>query len=186
MAPGADIDDAPRPTAEEAAAAAAFEALMWALARPGERRRAPEPAFRSIIRAVIDLECRVYAEDPAIASLLSDVGAEPAPAAAADYAFIDLSSEAGLAAFEALPRGSALYPDRGATAFSPARFDDGPSLRLSGPGVDGARTLSIGGPPSRFWAARAALIRYPAGVDLVLVDGAEVIGLPRSAVVEAI
>lgn len=176
--------NAPQPSPEEAAAGDAFEALMWALARPGQRQTLPEPAIENVIRALIDRECRVFAENTAVLACARDVGAERGPAETADFAFLNLACLPDRDAFLRLPVGTPLYPDRGATVIAPARFDDGPELRLSGPGVEGALTARIGGPLSSFWAERAEKIRYPLGVDLFLVDGAEVIGVPRSTIVE--
>lgn len=180
------IAAAPKPTAEEEAAGAAFEAAMWALARPGLVQQAPPPAMRSVIRALIDRECRAFADDPAIAAALADVGATLTGPEAAEFAFLDLAQEAAAAQVAALPVGSDLYPDRGATIIASARFEAGAPRRVSGPGVDGALDIRIAGPSEAFWAARAAAIRYPLGLDLFLIDGDAIVGLPRSSVVEAL
>jgi alpha-D-ribose 1-methylphosphonate 5-triphosphate synthase subunit PhnH len=59
-------------------------------------------------------------------------------------------------------------------------------LRLTGPGVPGARGLRVSGLPADFTASRAALVNgFPAGADLLFVtaDGA-VAGLPRTTTAE--
>ena len=45
------------PDAVEMRANATFEALMWALSRPGDMRRLPEVDFAAIADTLIDLEC---------------------------------------------------------------------------------------------------------------------------------
>ena len=51
-------------TDAEAAANAAFDALLWALSRPGLGRDLPEPGEAGIIAALLDRECRAYSADP--------------------------------------------------------------------------------------------------------------------------
>ena len=80
--------------------------------------------------------------------------------------------------------GSDLYPDQGATVVVRARFGDGQRVRLTGPGVDGALTLDVGGLPEGFWQARTERRRYPMGFDLFLIDADRVVGIPRSTQVE--
>ena len=61
----------------------------------------------------------------------------------------------------------------------------GQRLRLSGPGIEGTREVTLDLAP-QFWAERERLCAYPAGFDLVLVDDRAVIAIPRSTKVEVL
>jgi len=178
------MSSVPVPDAEETRANAAFGALLWALSRPGRPQTLPEPGEGAIAAALLDRECRVFCADPALAPLVTRTGACRAELAQADHAFLGAMQEAET--LRALACGSALYPDAGATAVVRCTLGGGPRVRLTGPGVDGALELAVGGLPAGFWTTRAACLRYPAGFDLFLRDGAQVVGLPRSTDVEVI
>ncbi|MCF8484982.1 MAG: phosphonate C-P lyase system protein PhnH [Rhodobacteraceae bacterium] len=175
---------APLPTVEDQRDTATFEALMWAMARPGTIHDLPE-GLSDLILALVDRECKVMVDDPALARLVATTGATLVSASLADHAFC-LSADRALAVLTALPGGSALYPDQGATLVLPARLGQGPALRLSGPGVDGTCDVRIGGLPDGFLAARAARCRYPEGIEIAFVDGRRVMGLPRSTTVKVL
>lgn len=172
------------PDAAETRSNGTFEALMWAMARPGEARDMGEAGLEPIVEALIDRECTVYADSPALAAMIAATGATPSPVAMADHLFLDgldlLADTIG-----AIGRGTALYPDDGATVVALVAHGTGPRLRLSGPGIEGAREISIAVPPA-FWALRAQVCVYPEGFDLLLVDGRSVIGIPRSTQVEVL
>lgn len=184
LSPDHAPEHSPVPSAAEARDNATFEALMWALSRPGLPRDLPEAGEGAIIDALLDRECRAHAADPALLPALTRAGAEIAPLEAADHVFLGQLTDAGLLA--AIARGSDLYPDGGATVVLRARIGSGPALRLTGPGVNGALTIQLGDLPGGFWPARAAAIRYPMGWDLFIIDGARVIGLPRSTRIEVL
>ncbi|HEX7688558.1 MAG TPA: phosphonate C-P lyase system protein PhnH, partial [Burkholderiaceae bacterium] len=58
----------------------------------------------------------------------------------------------------------------------------GIALALRGPGVESVQRLRVAGLPASFWDWRRDLQRQlPRGVDLVLVHGARVAAIPRSA-----
>lgn len=167
--------------AAEAAANAAFDALMRAMAEPGTVRDCGAPAAEAILGALVDRECTVHG--PAeMGEALARSGAEPVALEAADYVF--LATGAGPFEILALKRGSDLYPDDAATAVLPASLADGTRLRLTGPGIPGAREVFVGGVAAGLWQARTEAIRYPMGPDLFLIDGARVMALPRSTTVE--
>lgn len=79
--------------------------------------------------------------------------------------------------------GTMEYPDRSTTLFIQVpTLTDGPVLTLSGPGIQGSRTLRVGGLPtdfSAFWQANTA--RFPLGIDVVFCCGNAIAGLPRSS-----
>jgi alpha-D-ribose 1-methylphosphonate 5-triphosphate synthase subunit PhnH len=162
-----------------------FEALMWALSRPGDIRDMPEAGLVPVIEALVDLECAVFADAPDLRAEVAATGALLVDdLSQADHVF--LSSLEGLESrLTSLRCGSALYPDDGATLVAVARHGTGQRLRLSGPGVDGVTEISLGVSPG-FWALRDMLCAYPEGFDVFFVDGRSVIGIPRSTKVEVL
>lgn len=174
----------PKPSAAETRTNAAFDALLWALSRPGLPRNLPEPGEGCIIEALLDRECRVYAADPGLIPAIMRTGAEIADIARADHVFLGSADQA--AVLKEIALGSDLYPDDGATVVVRGRLQDGPTIRLTGPGIDGALDLRVAGLPDGFWATRAAVSRYPMGFELFILDGARVVGIPRSSHVEVL
>ena len=68
-----------------------------------------------------------------------------------------------------------------------AALEGGPPVRLTGPGIKDAATIAPAGLRPGFWdEVRANADRSPLGVDLVLVAGDRLIGLPRTIRVEEI
>ena len=172
------------PDRTEARSNASFEALMWAMSRPGEKRTLPEPGLTSIIETLIDLECTVFADSAELNAQLAATGARIAQEPGmADHVFLDAMDRTG-AGLGAIDCGTALYPDQGATVVARVAHD-GQRLRLTGPGIEGVREVALDLAP-QFWAQREQLCAYPAGFDLVLVDGRSVIAIPRSTRVEAL
>lgn len=174
----------PVPDAFEARTNATFEALMWALSRPGTVQDLPSPGMTGIAEALIDRECRVFCDDPALADFISSLGAARVTLPLADHCFLSLGT--GVDRLAQVTIGSALYPDDGATVVAEAQFGAGQRLRLTGPGIETVADISLDGIAPVFWAMRAALCRYPAGFDLFLICGAQVIGLPRSTTIEVL
>lgn len=174
----------PHRSEAEARSNSAFDALLWALSRPGLSRQLPEPGEASVIEALLDRECRVWCAIPLMIPQVTRTGAALAELDAADHVFLGRLDDAAL--LDAVNVGSDLYPDEGATVVIRVDLGRGPALRLTGPGVDGSVALSVGGLPEAFWQRRAERIRYPMGFDLFLLDGASVIGVPRSTTVEVL
>lgn len=104
----------------------------------------------------------------------------------ADASFIVLPDLASLPALTALRLGNHEYPDRSATILAavPELAQQGP-LRLTGPGINGSRSLYAGG-----WNAavsnwrRDNFSRFPCGTDLILCCDTRIAALPRTTVVE--
>jgi alpha-D-ribose 1-methylphosphonate 5-triphosphate synthase subunit PhnH len=174
------------PDADEIFANAGFDALMWALARPGIARTLPAPGVAAIIASLIDRECTFHTTDQTLSAPLAATGARPVRLAEADYVFAGLGSPQEIAAMERLKSGNLLYPDDSATLVVPAQLGTGLRLQLSGPGVDGSVQITIGGIDRGFWSLREKLVRYPLGIDLYLVDAERVLGMPRSTKVEVL
>lgn len=174
----------PVPSPDEARDNASFDALLWALSRPGLARNLPEPGEATIIAALLDRECRVYAHDPLLLPAIMRTGAEISDFAKADHVFLGAIAASDIIAQVAV--GSDLYPDDGATVVVRGQIGHGMPLRLTGPGVDGALTIQLNGLPDGFWTTRTTCLRYPMGFDLFVLDGAAVLGIPRSTKVEVL
>ncbi|MCM5682872.1 phosphonate C-P lyase system protein PhnH [Schlegelella sp. S2-27] len=123
----------------------------------------------------------------------------------AQFAFLP-ASDAPERALRELPHGSDEVPQDGATLvidtpLLAAQEEDAdgrttgpldreaadatPWVRLTGPGVQHAHRLAVGGLGLAFWRARQALqTRFPRGVDVVFTCGERVAAVPRSTQVE--
>lgn len=174
----------PQPTADDLRDTAAFDALMWAMARPGSIHRLPH-GVSDLALALLDRETRAYVEDPALGLRVAATGARLVAPDLADHAFCATAAGAA-AALSLLPVGSPLYPDEGATLVMPATLGTGIALRLTGPGIDGHADLRLSGLPDGFFAQRSARCRYPEGIDIILFDGQRIVALPRSTAVEVL
>ena len=173
----------PVPSDFEARCNAAFEAVMWAMARPGLVRDLPTTGMAQLVEALIDRECAVYCAEPGLAELAEKTGALAVAPDRADHVFVDDIPDRLLTQLNC---GTDLHPDDGATLIAKADFSNGPQLRLTGPGIDGHVILSVGGLPHDFWQHRTRALRYPMGFEILLVDGARVLGIPRSTIVEVL
>jgi len=170
------------PEARELRTNSTFEALMWALSRPGDVRTLPQPGFGAIAETLIDLECSAYADTPDMRAHIVASGAVLAETiGAADHVFLSSPKSVDLAEISC---GSALYPDDGATLVAVAAHS-GPRVRLTGPGIKDMAEVSINLTPG-FWAMRDMLCLYPEGFDIFFIDGDKVIGIPRSTKVEVL
>ncbi|MEL6683820.1 MAG: phosphonate C-P lyase system protein PhnH [Pseudomonadota bacterium] len=172
----------PTPSDFEVRTNATYDALMWALSRPGLARDLPAPGQAGLIETLIDRECAVYCEDADMAEIAARTGAEMVAPEKADHLFLTQPP----AQLIGLRQGSDMYPEEGATLVIPATFGAGDRLRLTGPGVDGEVEMILTGIPQSFWAERQRVMRYPMGFEVFLLDGATVIGIPRTTVVEVI
>lgn len=82
--------------------------------------------------------------------------------------------------------GTLESPEGGATiVLQVASLSDGIPLALSGPGIDGAATLTVGGLDPA-WLARRAVwnAAFPLGADLIMVDETRLTALPRTTRIE--
>jgi len=99
-----------------------------------------------------------------------------------DRAQFAFANAASLPRLDQFNLGSQEYPDRSTTIILELpSLSGGLDLTLSGPGIKTTITISPQGLPADFvaqWAANREL--FPLGVDLLLVSGGQVIGLPRS------
>lgn len=123
----------------------------------------------------------------------------------ADFAFMP-ASDAPERTLRELPCGSDEVPQDGATLvidtplltaveedaagrlaslLHPEDADPTPWVRLTGPGVQHAHRLAVGGLSLAFWRTRLALQPgFPRGVDVVFTCGERMAAVPRSTLVE--
>jgi alpha-D-ribose 1-methylphosphonate 5-triphosphate synthase subunit PhnH len=178
---------------------AAFRALLAALSEPGMLQQVageitpPESLATATATALLtlaDYETPVWLPEalrngPAGAWLRFHCGAalvdDPAGAA---FAVIDgTADQPKLSAFNL---GTDQFPDRSTTVIvQVAALENGPALTLAGPGILGSRTITPQGLRAGFTdELRENRALYPLGVDVLLVHGEGLIGLPRSTQVE--
>lgn len=175
-----------------------FRVILAAMSEPGTIHRLSEaieappgvgPAAMLVLLTLADQETPVWLASPyvdvAAPFMRFHCGAPlvEAPFAAA-YALLDgAAAEPAIASFEA---GDDRYPDRSATlVVQCAALHGGPSVRLTGPGIDTARMIAPAGLRNIFWDEIAANnARYPLGVDLILAAGDAILAVPRSSVIE--
>lgn len=176
-----------------------FRDVLDALARPGERRwlrsaipgpRPLAPATCALALTLLDHDTRVWLapearNDPVVAFLRFHAGCRLVDdAAAADFAIVTRAADLpSLATFHA---GSDEVPESSTTVVVQVEeFDDGPGWRLTGPGIRDVNRVRVHGMPARFvpdWQANGAT--FPRGVDMILVAGEVVCGLPRTTRIE--
>lgn len=169
-----------------------FRAVMNALAEPGTVETLPVSAHPpaplgegvgALLLTLADADTPVWLDDrygDAAARWITFHTDAPMVSARADAAFAVLS-EFDLSDFRV---GDDAYPDRSATLILLTRFE-GAVFTLEGPGIAGTRTVHAALPQTfpETWAGNRAL--FPRGVDLLLADGARVMGLPRTTSVRA-
>jgi alpha-D-ribose 1-methylphosphonate 5-triphosphate synthase subunit PhnH len=172
-----------------------FKALMDGMARPGtvqpiDKGAAPPrpmgPGAGAIALTLCDHDTPVYLSMPLVEAgvpgwLAFQSGAlVTEDRTEAQFAFLDRSTP--LPPLSTFSAGTQEYPDRSTTiVLEIAAIGSGQDFILSGPGIDGAATISITGLPTPFeglWRENNAL--FPRGVDLILVAGLELICLPRT------
>lgn len=163
-----------------------FTALMWALSYPGQIQTLPEnvPPFLSIGETLVDLETSYYTTNPELDEQFARLGARSKQVAQALYQFYPRFSDALLPLLQNAPVGTYLSPDSSATLVLGATIGSGYPLRLTGPGIQQETILDVNGISPRFWELRKEKNVYPMGWDIFLVQGNQVVGLPRTTQVE--
>lgn len=168
-------------TEAEAQGRETFLALMWSLSYPGRPYNLPSTsAFGLIAQTLLDLETSFYTPDAALTQQLSHTGARALPIEQAAYHFYAQCGPQELADISRAAVGTMQYPDEAATLMIGCTLGTGTRLTWRGPGIKEQAHLMIGGVPAEFWALRESVCRFPLGWDIYFVDGAQVVGLPRS------
>lgn len=177
-------------------AQAAFRAILDALAQPGTindlpRTQAADSSLdlASVLLTLVDHDTPIWLADCYRSSEISAfVGFHTGAPIVADpwqsqFAFARTSTLPSLDQFNP---GTQEYPDRSTTlVLALPSLDGGAQLVMRGPGIDGERTVSPQGLPEAFiaqWQDNRAL--FPRGIDLLLVAGGQVLGLPRTVRIE--
>ncbi|MGE2691807.1 phosphonate C-P lyase system protein PhnH [Mycolicibacterium pulveris] len=115
------------------------------------------------------------------AAVMVDTGARHGDVADADWVLVHGAAADAIARSR---RGSSLVPEQGATLVIATEAEPQP-VSLTGPGVNGQATAWIPLDDVAVHAFTAANAAAPCGVDLLLVAGSCVIGLPRSVTLGA-
>ncbi|NGP16912.1 phosphonate C-P lyase system protein PhnH [Devosia aurantiaca] len=171
----------------------AFRAILDALARPGtthalasaqEKIGTISADLSSVMLTVTDHDTPIWLSP----NLLNDITRQAigfhagAPItsdpAQAMFAFI----EGALPSLDQFNLGTQDYPDRSTTlVVALPALEGGSELILRGPGIEDHWHISPQGLPDDFvtqWSANRDL--FPRGVDMLLVSGGKVMGLPRT------
>jgi alpha-D-ribose 1-methylphosphonate 5-triphosphate synthase subunit PhnH len=169
-----------------------FRTLLTALSEPGrvltlsgvtEPPSGLSPAMAAVALTLMDADTPIWRDGKASAAsawLRFHCGA-PLVEELKSAAFA-LCAEGHLAPdLAAMNLGEDDYPDRSATVvIEVASLAEGSGWRLSGPGIETERLLSVEGLPTGFraqWSANGAI--FPRGVDVIFTCGDRVAGLPR-------
>ncbi|MCR9219214.1 MAG: phosphonate C-P lyase system protein PhnH [Alphaproteobacteria bacterium] len=181
-------------------AAACFRAILDAMAQPARpvalRRRptppAPLPAEAAAIAlTLMDRETPLWLDpafaSPAVADYLRFQGGLRFADRLEDAAFAIAPIAAAASLIPKLAIGTAVYPDRSATAVLVADgLESGAAATLSGPGFEAPRRFAPAGADAAFWrAAEANGALFPQGVDLLIAAPGALAGLPRSARIQS-
>lgn len=165
-----------------------FDGLLSAMSRPGSVHSVPAPADHAVIATLVDHEITVATDDETLREVLSGQGRlNPAGVDEADivhtldHTDIDVRD---------CKRGSLVEPSDGATVVY--RVDrvgteqTDTTIRLSGPGVDGARSVSVSLPEAELSDLTAVQSDYPRGVDAVFAAEDRLAAVPRSVTMEVV
>jgi alpha-D-ribose 1-methylphosphonate 5-triphosphate synthase subunit PhnH len=92
-----------------------------------------------------------------------------------------------LPALDRFAIGSNEYPDRSTTLILQVEsLSQGPEYQLQGPGIDGVSTLRATIEPRDLFARLAInATLFPRGIDVVLVDDASIVAIPRTTRLES-
>ncbi|GAB4552171.1 MAG: phosphonate C-P lyase system protein PhnH [Rhizobacter sp.] len=181
-------------------AQAVFRSVLDALSRPGRLQtlqasdglQAPAPLSRgltALLLTLLDTETSLHLTEPQASDAAwmycrfhTGVQRE-GDAAQADF----VATRASHAQLDGLRLGSDEAPQQGATLIvdtGSLALDRGPGLRLTGPGIEHEQRMGLCGLPLTFWQQRIAMQPlFPRGVDLLLVCGSQLIGVPRSTLI---
>lgn len=143
------------------------------------------PATVALLLALTDHETRVWWADPGLGPWLQFHTGAPCAAAPAEAHFAVCALGLAWPALADFSPGSDVSPERSVTLLVELpSWQGGPPRRWSGPGLREPRTLELDGLPSGFWSQwQDNHARFPSGVDVFLVCGEQLIGLPRTTAV---
>lgn len=84
------------------------------------------------------------------------------------------------------PRGTEEVPENGATAIYVVDQTTATQVRLSGPGIDGTSTVTLPLTAAELADRAKCCAHRPLGVDLLVISGGTIVGLPRTTRVAVI
>lgn len=160
-----------------------FLTLMNALGTPGRTHALPDlgDPFALIAESLLDLETSAYTAHGTLKAILTATGTRLLTPESAAYHFYELGDSAALEGISIASVGTHNRPDDAATLFiGGCTFGTGTRWTLTGPGINGKTAIRVDGIPDRLWQLRVLRVHYPLGWDVYLLDGHNVIGLPRS------
>jgi alpha-D-ribose 1-methylphosphonate 5-triphosphate synthase subunit PhnH len=163
-----------------------FDGLLAAMSRPGTIHGVPAPADFAAVATLVDHEVTLATDDAGLRDALAEQGRlDSAPPEEADIVHAREHVDWDIRDCE---RGSRVEPSDGATVIyrvdALGDDDTGTAVTLSGPGIDGTATLSVGLPESELSAIATAQADFPRGVDVVFATADSVAALPRSVRLE--
>lgn len=158
-----------------------FRQLMDCFAYPGHIAELEHEALRAVLATLLDGETSLADPDRLVAPEdWPKLEVRAASPEAADFVVAAGAKAPGFA-----PRlGTLESPETSTTLLLHvhALGRAGSRYRLTGPGVNGEATLAVDGLDARWVEARAQwVMSFPLGVDVILVDDARAVALPRTA-----
>ena len=172
---------------------AAFRAAMDAMARPGEIKTlhgpaAPAPlapATAALVRHLADYETPIWLDEqlsiPAVKDWIRFQTGAPITEDKSTAAFALVAEPLRMPDLTQFALGTEEYPDRSTTVIVQVESFRGAPIVITGPGIKDRRSFAAEPLPNDFIARLSANRElFPRGVDVMLVAGGEIIGLPRS------
>lgn len=173
-----------------------FRAIMDAMARPGSIQALPQLAHPpapltgtagAAALALCDNDTPVWLDPPlqteaSVKAWLGFHTGAPLANTPADAHFALIANPAEMVALDGFSQGTQEYPDRSTTLILlVGNLTSGPSLLLTGPGIEKAAMIAPTGMPRHFveqWKQNNQ--RFPRGVDIILAAPGGLACLPRT------
>jgi len=175
-----------------------FRSVMSAMARPGSVQPiavsvgAPDGGTAAIALTLFDHDTPIWLDGAMSAT--SDIArwlkfhtSAPVVSDASIAGFALIGDAKNLPALDRFAFGSNEYPDRSTTLILQVdSLSQGPAYQLRGPGIDGVSTLPATIEPRDLFARLAInATLFPRGIDVVLVDDASIVAIPRTTRLES-
>ncbi|MCY4317696.1 MAG: phosphonate C-P lyase system protein PhnH [Alphaproteobacteria bacterium] len=175
-----------------------FRHVLTAMSEPGTiihiggELDPPSPlghASAALALTLMDFETPIWLDGP-VAAAASDwvrfhCGA-PLTQTESEATFAIMSEAPNCLPLTRFNRGTDEYPEHGATLIiQVVAIEAEGTLSLTGPGIDGSRSIDVIGMPQDFWEQRAQTNSlFPRGVDLILTAAEVAVAIPRTTFVE--
>ncbi|WP_454877394.1 phosphonate C-P lyase system protein PhnH [Serratia inhibens] len=175
----------------------AFRLILKALSEPGHTVTlqggpawgALNAASTAALLTLADQEtpiqlCEVLKSEQVLTNIRFHSGA-PLAAQPEEVCFALFDTQLQTADLLALPHGSEISPEFGATVIVQLNgLEQGTPLRLTGPGIERQRKVSPPLPPALLDFLVNRPLRFPLGLDILLTCGDRLLALPRTTRVE--